>query len=446
MPRFYDAPESRIIISTWGPPQNPVTPTQDVLTFLDRRATDRVASFQFGGPASFSGSVSSADPEINLLNDDNYSGGIFPYFEDYPLLNEGLRLLHWFRREAPLAGLPWIVRFGGFIMETDDEGGPDVGRTRFTAYDPWQMLYRRPVYRVECIDPACTSTQDYTTPEDALPGPEGVIFLEGTPLNEVVTEMLRRTIVLDGDCGIDAGTAWGGTADYAGTIEVLGNLTQNLVFQQGSTVGQAWQTLVETGAVEIILRPIYDPVSRPGFVCELDVFDTGNAGVYPSGGFPLNQLPLSWDRSGHDLVRLNRSIDGRERASNVQFYVGGPSAGKVQVQLQQDAQSQGRYGNYWNVETRYRTIAGESVLDQAALDLLLRRTGIEVWDLSPTPEWTYRPFQDYDLGSYLNIYNSKRLRQAMPSGFGLQRLFSFSVALSDEGTETVTDARAWVDY
>lgn len=415
-----------------------------LLTFLDRRASERVAHFEFGGPATFSGRVPSADSEINIVNgSDNYAGGsdVPPWHTDYPFLAEGVRILHWFRREDSPLGM-WVPRFAGFVNLLDDLGNTEFGRSSFTAYDPWQYLFARPVYRVECLDRDCATVQDYTLAQDALPGPEGVIFLEGTPINEVATEILRRTIELDGPCGIDAGTAWGGTGDYGGQIATLDLLTENLVFQQGTTVGEAWQILMEQGDIEIVLRPIYDPDARPGYLCELDIFGPGDAGNYPPGTYPLNQPSFSWDRSGHDLVILGRELDGKERANQIQFYIGGPAGGKVPVQLQTSLESSNRFGKSWNVETRLRTLTGESVFKQAQLAIGQRQAGYITWDLSPTPEWTFRPFEDYHVGSYVGVYHSSRLRQ---EEIDFPRVRSFDFNLSDEGVESVSNLEVWVD-
>lgn len=415
-----------------------------VLTFLDRRATERRYQCEFGGPSSFEGLLNANDPEINILHDEVFLGGDFPPFApEYPFVAEGVRLLHWFRREEPEVGGPWVPRFGGFMRVTRDTGDPNVARTRFTAYDPWQVLFHRPVYRVECLNQDCSSTQDYLQPQDALPGPDGVGFLEGTELQDIALEILRRTIDLDGPCGIDAGTAWGGTAFYDGTIQTLAPITENLIFQQGTSVGEAWQALMDTGYIEIVVRPIYDPENRPGYVAELDIFDSGSAGTYPGGDYPLNQPAWSWDRSGHDLMYAERVVDGNERANHIQFYIGGPAGGKVGVQLVEDLESVSRYGNEWLIETRLRTLTGESVLLQAEFERERRKAGEIVWSLTPTPEWTFRPFQDYDLGTYISVYHSRRLREEV---WDFPRIRSFGVELSDNGVETVTGLEVWTDF
>jgi hypothetical protein len=431
----------RVVISKW----DPTTPqTEPVITLLDRHALNREFNAEFGGPASFTGQVWSNDPEVNILYDDNFTapGNSEPFRADYPFLAEGVRILRWFRRENTTQR--WIIRHGGFVHFTQDAGDENTGRTQFTSWDPWQLLMRRPCYRVKCIDQDCATFTDYATAEQALLGPPGLMFRTGENIEDIVRELLRRTIVLDGPTGIDAGTAWGGTAFYNGTVEACGTLAKNLVFQQGTMVGQAWQQLFDTAQCEIVLRPIYDPANRPGYVAELDIFAAGDAGDLNCCPGGIGEPMFSWDRNGHDLTRLVRTIDGRERANKVKFYIGGPSAGKVPTATQTSAPSVTRFGQTWNLETRERTINGDSVVNQADRDLEEREVGLQTWELSPTPEFTWRPFQDYDLGTYIGLFNSNRLREEMrPIDL---RVRGFTVNMSNEGVETVSRLEVWREF
>ena len=58
-------------------------------------------------------------------------------------LSNNLRLLYALQREEG-ATPPYVVQFGGIIFTPEDQGA-DAATTRYTAYDPWQLLMSRPI-------------------------------------------------------------------------------------------------------------------------------------------------------------------------------------------------------------------------------------------------------------------------------------------------------------
>jgi hypothetical protein len=459
MPRFYKSP-------TW---KHLVTRRDSlVVTDLTRLASNRTARVELGGPAFLQGFVPSDDFRVYFPTDDQFTAAEFdpfyagqpdgPFGEDkwnYPRLAEGVRLMYSFRREAPAGGDPWVIRHAGPVLELEDDADPDRRTSRFVAYDPWGYLYQLPVRRADF---------DLVTPDptvNPMPGEQGTVFPAGTTGDEIVTELLRRTIEEDGLTYIDAGTAFGGTADYAGTIDTTASFVDPIVFPRGTSVGQAWEQLVDTGTLDIVLTPIWDPLNRPGYCAELNVLSL--LGGDPGFGSVLTGFPsFRWDRTGRHLVRINHLQEGRERANRIRAFSGGTGAasnpwdppghvghlggGSPDLEATwSDGSSSARFGESWLQQTYVRQVGAETVSRQAEDELRRRRTGARTWRLLPTPEFSPRPFQDYMPGSYLSFYHSRKLREEqwwIPNQFNDQYVFpritGFSMDISDSTLETIT--------
>lgn len=459
MARFHKSPTWKHILT-----QRDSTQVAD----LSRLASARRGRFELGGPSFIEGRVPSDDPRVYLPAADGFTRAEFdPFYYpaganvDLARLSEGVRLMYSFRREAPAAGDPWVVRHAGPILRIEDEADPDRRTSSFLCLDPWGYLYQRPVRR---DDP------DLITPSIAInpmPGEQGTVFPAGTTGDAIATELLRRSIEEDGTTYIDAGVAFGGTSDYAGTIETTARfLGDPVVFPRGTTVGQAWEQLVDTGTLDIVLTPIWDPFNRPGYCAELSIFE--NVGGTPSDLFLGPSYPsFRWDRSGRHLVRISRVQEGRERANRIRAYSGGTGTasnpwtghkgneGGAPADTEStwsDAASAARYGESWFEQTYVRQIGSEHVARQAQDDLRRRRTGVRTWRLYPTPEFSPRPFQDYMPGSFVGFYHSRKLREEqwwIPENFNDQelspRVIGFTLDISDDALETVSELDIGID-
>lgn len=457
MPVFHQSPAWKHIVTKRN---------STAVTDLSRLASNRSGRFELGNPAFIEGTVPSDDFRTFFPTDDNFGRADFDpfYFPgtgiDFPRVSEGIRLMYSFRRESPLGGPPWTIRHAGPILELEDDADPNRRLSRFVAFDPWAYLYQRPVRRDDL---------DLITPDpnvNPMPKEQGTVFQAGTNGNTIVTELLRRTIIEDGQTYIDAGTAFGGTSFYAGTIETTATFVDPIVFPRGMSVGEAWAQLVDTGTLDIVLTPIYDPFSRPGYCAELNVFKQAG-GSDPFLGVITGYPTFNWDRTGRALIRITRRQEGRERANRIRAFSGGTGAasnpwtghignknvGPADLESSwSDGASAARYGESWFQQTYVRQTGTDQVGRQAADDLFRRRQGIRTWRLFPTPEFSPRPFQDYDLGSYLAFYHSKKLREEqwwVPNQINDQRIYpriqGFTIAISDDSLETVTELDIAID-
>lgn len=354
------------------------------LALLDRLARNRQITFTLNQPCHMVGTVPSDNPEVNLLAGD-----------DMPLLAEGARLLYCFRRENDVATSDapiWVIRAAGIILNVVDDGGPDGEETAFEAFDPWQLLYRRPL-------------RDET---GNLPGQNGLTFSAAG--SAIAEQIIAFSELVDGTTHLDLLT---------GTIETTDVVDVN--FQQGISVGEALDTLVDTGTMDIIIEPVYDPIGKPGIVGQLNIYETA--------GSVRRDSPFAWDKPGRGLVDLNRQTDGRERANKLQYYVG---QGGPPVSLVTDASSVSEFGTYWEQQFFPGDEEADVVLGFAQRQKLLRRRGLITYQISPAPERAPVPITGYYIGDYVPIYGSRRLREEVAT---LKRVMSIPLLIGDDQME-----------
>lgn len=380
------------------------------VTWMDHIAMSRMVTYVLNAPAVFSCQVPSDNPEVNRLWD---APGTL--YDTDPYISEGVRLIYGFRREIadPFTQI-WVPRFAGLLLQLEDVAESDIARSRMSAYDPWQYLYNRPI----------------RNSAGELPGEAGLSFT-ATKANVIAASLLKWTIDTDGPCYIDAGTTYGGTSFYTGDLDDCQEL--DIVFERGMMVGEAWDSLVATGRIDITLDPIYDPDNRPGYCVQMN--------TSPEAGQQRPDAIFGWDKAPRSLVGITNLHDGTRRANAVQYYAG---QGGDPVALQEDLVSQGKYGVYFAQQFwPGPTDAGWAVAVEALAEseLRLRANGQQTVTISPAPERAPSPFTEYYLGDYVPVYSSNKMREAL---VGRQRVYGIPIEISDDALETVRQVLASV--
>lgn len=374
----------------------------EVITWLDRLARQRTVTFVLNAPAIATGTVPSDDPRINIEHTDGD-----------PYLAEGTRLLFGFRLEPQSSGISaWIVRYAGIILQVEDSAQQDNADTAYTALDPWQYLRSRPVRNGPDFD--------YT-----LPGVDGSSYTD-TRIDVIAGQILRNTIVTDGPVFIDAGSSYGGTAFWGGTIEACDQIDIN--FQQGTNVGDAWDQLVGSNQADFVLTPIWDPIRRPGYTHELSIFQQAGAIV--------QDTIFGWDKVPRNLIGISRLYEGSGRANNVKFYAGqgGTALNGQTIPVQVDAASVAKYGEYWGFQFFPGQNVAAAVEALAAAQLDIRKNGRQTVVMSPSPDCSTALFQAFFLGDRVPVYASARLRDTLT---GYQRIYGIPISIADDSTETI---------
>jgi hypothetical protein len=428
--RFFQGYQWRFIAADIPTPLNSSGTGGGVVTsWMNGLMHNRVMTFTLDQPSTFEFDV---DPDSRQVNE------IFVPDAD-PRLAQSNRVIYGFRREGLIDSVgPWQCRGAWIVMSPEDQGNADIPTSHVTCYDPWKYLEGRPVVDSLGNLPNDTTRYASTPPYNWFTG------------DQIVTGALKNTIdAVDspgGFCFIDAGAAHGGTAFYGGTIEA----TANVVYEigPGTTVAQVWTDMVNTGTLDIVLTPIYDPINRPGYTHELS--------VYTMAGEQRPSCVFSWGQFQRNLVDIDRAHDGTPgNFSNLLLWWSG--AGGVQIPATiENSQSVEKYLPYWNLnfnpsQSLYMSGAGlTSVVALAEQTLVLQKQGLRTLTVHPTPERSPIPITDYDIGDRVLVFAPKRLRAAITSSFDQNntafRVQMYPISLDDNGIETVDGLLLSPDY
>lgn len=306
-----------------------------------------------------------------------------------------------------LDGPPWICRFGGLVMQVED-GGADAPTTTYTAYDPWQYWYNRPVR------------------DDAgqLVGDDGLDFVNDA--SGTIVTLLANSILFDGTLYLDIAS---------GTIDSVSGPSSFHV-DKGMSLGEAIDSLVATGTVDVVLEPVYDPVARPGIVAVLN--------IHERAGRRADEAVFAWDKPGRNVNEVSRLIDGTRLVNRAYFYIG---QGGPAVNVQQDLASVAKYGLYLAQQFIVTEDANFDLVDALALaQVLIRRDGGRSVTFDPAPERSLLPLRDYKLGDYLPVWASRNMRAPIapdydnaenPGAAGYLRVYAIPIEIDDAGVEHV---------
>jgi hypothetical protein len=368
--------------------------TGRTLAYLDGVASDRKVTRSLNKPASSEGRVPSDDNRINLVHTDG---------DAYMAMNS--RLLYGFRHEpqTSIYDPKWVCRFGGILMQPDDEAGSEDATTHYTAFDPWQRLMSMPV------------TRD-----------NGTIPVNGMYRKNQRGGRIARDLLVNADAAW--GTPFGLHIDYGQfapgvtTYSVEDTDLINMHFDQGCSVGDAWTQLTEQG-FDICLDPVYDPYFRPGIVAALRIEQVAGTTRYKS--------VFSWDKPGRTASGVSRIMDGTKQANKVIYY----SANGIMSPAISDAPNIAKYGQYIEQKAIGSTPLPEVVELLAQGELEARKAGGLTLALDQIPEPSPIPLVDYDIGDVVPVYASDRLRFEIAHE---QRVYEIPIEIGDDGREKVS--------
>lgn len=397
-----------------GPPWRWVVTDLDTrtLTFLDRLSFESKVTYILNRASTLSLFAPSDNPEVNILDDDGF-----------PFVDEGDRLVYGFRREG--TDPRWVCRAAGTILQTEDTGLVEDARTFLTAEDPWRLAYSRPM--VDILGEFA---------EDA-----GFFSFDDTQWGVIILTFLRNTILNHGTLRIDVPTTeWlinhgvvvedpldqslgdmPGSGFYTGTIDTTTQVDVN--FQQGMMLGEVWDQCIQSGALDVWLEPIYDPINRPGYTHQIHIYDRM--------GRQATDAVMAWDKPGRNLVRFNHVKDGYKRANTVRYYYsqGGPVIGTIPI----SSSSVTRYGEYW-AQQYFPGRIEAAALAFAELQLTLRENGIDTVEIEPTPERAPFLFTEWFLGDTVPVYASNKARAAVA---GFQRIYGIELNIDENSYERI---------
>ncbi len=374
------------------------------LSVLDNRTTNKEFLWTLNQPAYHTGQVGS---------DDHITNQPFPDADSPSVVSNNVSLIYALQR-WPNATPPYQPIWGGILFTVEDEGS-DAPTTRYTAFDPWQLMMSRPVRNPDT---------------DALPGVDGLKFPPDSRASDIALALLVTSEANEGESHIDFSDL--------GLVDDTAPLPYGIKFDQGSTVGDAWQQLVDTGTIDIVLTPMYEPITAPGKVVR---FNTN-----PSYGSIRYSATMGWDTAGHGVAQMSRMVDGTRLANRVRNYAG---QGGLPVPLQSDAASIALYGIYYAQQFFPGTLDRQRVELLALADLQIRKDGARSITLDVAPERSLLAVRDYWLGDYVGVWASMNLRDPLgvdydtfdpdfPYASGYQRIYAIPMSVDDNGVSRVT--------
>lgn len=427
--RFYQGPPWRWLVTDLAGAS---------ITFLDHLAVEAEVTYTLNKPWEARLTMPADNPEVNI-----------PHTDGDPFVSEGNRLLYGFRREGETP--KWVCRFAGKVLQVEDTGETEDARTVITAWDPWQILYQRPMVNYNDEFP------DQTAPKTG--GPGTFFSFDDTQVGGIAGLFLRNTILNQGDVHIDMGDTtptwstdgtptfnpvqlpgtsfWGGpyTAVWSGRTKSLFETTTQVDCdtQQGLMVGEVWDQMLEYGSLDLMLTPIYDPLRRPGVTSELS--------IYNRVGAPQYDAVFAWDKPGRNVKAFNSLRDGTKRANTIRYYSeqgGPPVGGGIPIS---DGASILKYEETWHEQFWVGRIQA-AAFAMAELQLLLLENGIHTVEISPAPERMPFAFTEWFLGDTVPVYTSNKARE---ENIGFQRIYGIVLNIDENSYEQVPQVLASPD-
>lgn len=388
----------------------------ETITILDHLAAERTVTPKLNEPLEVSGTVPSDNSEVNAVHADGF-----------PFLAEGVRQVYCFRRES--GSVPYFTpRASTLVLQVGDSAQSDDARSRFTAWDPWQYMFSRPVL-VSALTPNDTEGGSAGSPGDLI-GSGGILYPATMTADDIVLDMIQTTVAFGDPTAPPAALACF-TDVTSGTLQTCTTFTDGYPIQQGTSLGQALQDMCSTGVLDLIFTPIFDPLNRPGILCELNIYS--QSAPFDGAGSYNYHAVFAWDKPGRSLVGVDNLYDGAQRANHVQFYNG---QGGPPVAPQTSPSSITRYGEYVAQQFFPAETEPAAVIAIAAEQLALRSSFKETLTVNPAPERSPEPFTGYYLGDRVPVFVSDNMRQSL---VGWQRVYGIPVSIDDSGVETVRE-------
>lgn len=390
-------------------------------SYLEKLATNVQMQFVLNDSAQMTCDLPSDNSEIYQKADDLF-----------PRVDYGNRLIYGLRREEPGGGdPPWVCRYAGIITILQDQATEDEPVTHLTAHDPWQWARTLPVLN----------------PDGSLLASGGLNY-EGKTSEYIALDLI-------GNAYTWMSTVFGPTFSWSGLgvdnlpIDISSGVRDGpfptidkINFAQGISVGDAWTQLVQTGTLDILLRPVYGVAG----VCTI-------LDLYAQAGSHRPNAVFGWDMFPRELVRIDDLRDGTQIENYAQFF-----ADNTPATAESDSASIDKYGPYYVTKSFPAPADTDSVSLLALAEVALRKAGKQTIQIDPVPELQAPdPFVAYYLGDTVAVWGGRQLLplggpgggpfkpgSALRAGVrsqsvGTHRVYGFEVDLADDLTETITN-------
>jgi hypothetical protein len=416
-----------------------------VKTNLDKLAINQSMEFVLDAGSQVTCDVPSDNPEIYRHANDGE-----------PFVSYGRRLLYGLRREEPPGGNPWVVRFSGVMTINEDQADEDEPVTHITGNDAWTWAKSLPVL----------------TPGGTLLPEKGYTY-EGKTGAYIAKDVIANAYAWIYAQWGPPPFPWPPGTGGGGASALFINITDgnfdatdvlpSFQIQQGASVADVWTQLAQTGGVDVVLDPIYEPHDQPGVLSVMN--------VYAQAGTDRPNAVFGWDMFPRNLIGVDDLLDGTQIENWVQFFAGGnvatdpsgagnPYHAASQISIE-------AYGPYFASQNISGPSSAAAVGLLAAAEVALRKRGKQTLTIDPTPEMSPDPFTQYGLGDTVYVWGGREMPPASSGPLGMSpygsalrhglrslsattdpsgpappsphRVYGFQIDLANDIVETVTN-------
>lgn len=381
--------------------------TDELLVDLTAYATFKV-SVRENRPTTVTARMASVTPGIGTAHDDGDAN-----------LTVGTRALK-VRQDGVLVAhvIVWNIA---------PAGDANTAYIEVTGHDPMMLLRKRPYRDVSgnLIDP------EFESP------------ISGA---EIVKGGIENSVAFEGDLPIDTTTG-----DFDTTIppaEDLGAELTNWPIMLDALIS----LLVETGAIDIVMRPVDSATHDPGIMAELSVVNDRGTDLTATVNF-------DYGTGDFNVQTARRSTDYDDLCNKLYYYLG-PKVTKTQWRGNITATEMGLED--WETmqldsRAKYDTSMVIRVYDSNADEVSARPLFTEVWKrevernvvpedllfVTPAANVGPQPFADYNPGDTVALNTSGIIGPAIEDG--PQRIQGYDVEVSEDGVGRVSELLVSVD-
>ena len=450
---------------------NPVIPSRTVftdlygtiVTCLGRNSLlGAQGAINLDAPSSLTLNMRSNDPAVNSI----WAGSGGEPTDGDPFVAQSNRLCYLFMRLAAalpwtpeyLAANPWQCVASGIAMSPQDQATSEIGTTTLTVWDAWQLLNGIPCF----LDDLGTGIDSDGLQQNAYGNVTAFQTVQNAIASLTALDLLGP---LAGVLTIDLPPEYGGTEYYTGTNQMTPFLYYQI--QQATSVGQLLTDLCTAGdseqgtsnCIDIVFEPIWDPIYRPGYTCQMS--------VYNLAGRQRPAAPMTWATGPRTSPTANRQHDGTPAGfvNVAEFYVG---QGGYPIYLPptpppNNAESVEKYGPYVSMQTfsdEYAQALGGagtgSVQAFAYLTLNLQKQGKRTFTVDPDPIRGGIPFLDYYIGDRVPVlapggldadgFGIPGAPSLRVSASGYQRVQTMPLVITPDGLASVQQLQVCADW
>jgi len=340
-------------------------------------AKNRSLQLRLNRPARLSFTVPANDPLVAGIHTDGL-----------PLLEPLCRVVKAYSKATLDTGIvAWVLRFAGYVWQLEDAGDGTSAWTSAVCFDPLQYLRHR----------RTAALREYTDQDGG---------------------QIARNLVATANA-----TAPTGITVDDGVFEQ--SPTRTVRYERAPVADAIIQLADAFNGFDIELRPLD---RQDGVLCSMNAF--ARLGQHQPS------VIFGWAVAPHNVREVHRLQDGDTIANHL-IMTGASGTGSDAISSEHDdATSQSVFGYHEDVDA-VGDVTNTLLLEALGIEELgWRKRARELVRMLPQPGRGPQPWVHYHLGDTVYVYAGSDLRGGLA---GVQRIYGWTVELTDEAVERVTE-------